>query len=662
MRLSFNISVFVLCTFLFAECVLTQTCYQDLSNLENGSYPKSNLIHDATGKGDYGFFFPFDGYFDPGKWTVCDSRVDADQGPAQYCYISLNNPTNYSLTVGACVPASCSASDLNNSTYQAVIARQLNLPKDFIAGFTADCKAASYDIPWGTWVFVCVYIILISLLIIGTLLEAQIEYNILPFLPLGQKNANDDEYDKLLSINDDVQVKPSAKETKLEDKHPSMIIKLLLSFSFLYNYGRLTAPSPPGSFDSLNGVRVICTMFVVLGHTFYFIWDSVAIMNFQTVAETVQLFRFQIVVAGFYAVDTFFWLSGFLVAYYFLKELKAKGINVKMMVMFYFHRIYRLTPTLLMGLFFFYLITPYWSSGPYWRFYQAFVNSHCSDSWWFTALYIQNFIDPKKLCMGWSWYLADDMQYYILSPLILIVYWKNKAAGWAICIFGVFLCMATTLGICMSNDLQEFQGFEFGAELGNYIPPGGKYGRLIYLPFYTRYSPYLIGFMCAFLLLERGATFRITPPIRTIIYITSSCIILVLSFITWSDSNYGWTPWMNYVWITICRPIWSVGLGSLLIVCMVGYGGVFSSIMSRPFWVPYARLSYGAYIFHLVNLGSIYAGYKSGVTYTFGVGLYFFFGHLIIAFLLSFGNFFLVEKPLMNIESLFLRRPRQKTK
>jgi len=44
------------------------------------------------------------------------------------------------------------------------------------------------------------------------------------------------------------------------------------------------------------------------------------------------------------------------------------------------------------------------------------------------------------------------------------------------------------------------------------------------------------------------------------------------------------------------------------------------------------------------------------------VVFYFFMGHLIISFLLAFANFFLVEKPLMNLETLLLRRqPRAKT-
>jgi len=637
----------------------SETCTNDLAALRNGTYPNSKIIHDATGKGDYGYFHTFGGYFDPGKWTVCHSKYDESPGGSLYCYIHLNaTKAAEKLTIGACVPASCSSDDLNTLP-AATVATALHLPAEYAGGIIADCTQATYDIPWGTWIFVSVYIILIILVIIGTLIDAQLTHNIIPFLskaPEGYAEI-DGNYDdeKNSARNGD-------KEVKLEDKHNNLWIKLLLSFSFTYNYGRLVSPPPPGNFDSLNGVRVIAMMFVVIGHTFYFFWDTMAMLNFQTVGQTVKLFRFQIVVAGFYAVDTFFFLSGFLVAYLFVKELQGKGISGKMMFMFYFHRFYRLTPSLIMGMFFFYLITPYWSNGPYWQFYQDFVIDRCSTGWWYTLLYVQNFVDPSHLCMGWSWYLADDMQYYIISPIFLIAYWKNRALGWSLAIAGIAICLAANLGISVHHDLQEFFGFELDAERLDYVLPGGKFGTLIYLPPWTRIAPYLIGFLCAFILLERGTKFKVPAISRAVIYLTSFLILFILTFITWTDSNYGWLPWMNYLWITISRSMWSIGLGALLMLCVIGYGGIFSSLMSKSFWVPFARLSYGAYIFHLINLATIYNGYKQAITYTFSVVFYFFMGHLIISFLLAFANFFLVEKPLMNLETLLLRRqPRAKT-
>ena len=635
-----------------ASCVVAQTCDEDLIRLVNGSFRRADLMHDATGKGNYGYLAAIKGYFDPGKWTVCQSMMGRETDASQYCYIHLNTgSSNKPLAVGACVPASCTAEQLE-SLPPARVAVALRLPTIYTAGFTADCTAPTGP-PWGTWVLLSVYILLILLAITGTLLDAHLTYGLVPC-------GGEPEADSLHIFGSEAEEAPK-KDLKLEDKSDNLYIRLLLSFSLTYNYKRLVAPSPPGSFDSLNGVRVIATTFVVIGHTFFFLWDTMAIMNFQSVANSVKNFRFQIVVAGFYAVDTFFFLSGFLVAYFFVQELKGRGFSWKTLGMFYFHRIYRLTPSLVMGMFFFWLFSPYWNDGPWWMFYQKYVNTRCDNGWWYTLLYIQNWVNTDKLCMGWTWYLADDMQYYILSPLVLIAYWKNKYVGWGISVVGIWLCMAITLYICISNKLQEFSGIQFGAELGNYIPPEGKYGKLIYLPPYTRVAPYLIGFCAAFILTERGEKFAVSRPVRGVIYVASTIIVLILSFISWSDANYGWAPWMNYVWITISRPIWSVGFGSLLLLCVVGYGGIFSTVMSQGFWVPLARLSYGAYIFHLTNIGTIYNGYKSGLTYSFSTGLYFFLGHLIIAFALALVNFLLVEKPLMNMESLLLhRKPRAK--
>lgn len=39
-------------------------------------------------------------------------------------------------------------------------------------------------------------------------------------------------------------------------------------------------------------------------------------------------------------------------------------------------------------------------------------------------LYTQNFLKLTDICSSWSWYLACDMQFYIVGMLVLFVYAK----------------------------------------------------------------------------------------------------------------------------------------------------------------------------------------------------------------------------------------------
>lgn len=45
----------------------------------------------------------------------------------------------------------------------------------------------------------------------------------------------------------------------------------------------------------------------------------------------------------------------------------------------------------------------------------------CPNYWWRNILYIQTWFPFPQLCMLWSWYLADDMQFYVWAIVILIL-------------------------------------------------------------------------------------------------------------------------------------------------------------------------------------------------------------------------------------------------
>ena len=54
----------------------------------------------------------------------------------------------------------------------------------------------------------------------------------------------------------------------------------------------------------------------------------------------------------------------------------------------------------------------------------------CRKNGWQNLLYINNFW--KDQCLGQTWYLANDMQYYWLSPLILFPLFKKPKYGFAV--------------------------------------------------------------------------------------------------------------------------------------------------------------------------------------------------------------------------------------
>lgn len=44
--------------------------------------------------------------------------------------------------------------------------------------------------------------------------------------------------------------------------------------------------------------------------------------------------------------------------------------------------------------------------------------------WWRNILYVSNLSSADKMCVSWTWSLACDMQFFMITTLILFVYVK----------------------------------------------------------------------------------------------------------------------------------------------------------------------------------------------------------------------------------------------
>ncbi|KAK2176078.1 hypothetical protein NP493_688g01017 [Ridgeia piscesae] len=108
-----------------------------------------------------------------------------------------------------------------------------------------------------------------------------------------------------------------------------------------------------------------------------------------------------------------------LVTVSFSKQLSRQGGMPKLlqMVRYYVHRYMRLTPPYAMLIMFAACYFNYVTSGPLTA--DVYGSDKCRRSWWSLLLYIDIFVDEMRECVGWTWYLTLDFQFYVIAPLFI---------------------------------------------------------------------------------------------------------------------------------------------------------------------------------------------------------------------------------------------------
>ncbi|XP_076316376.1 nose resistant to fluoxetine protein 6-like [Tachypleus tridentatus] len=121
-------------------------------------------------------------------------------------------------------------------------------------------------------------------------------------------------------------------------------------------------------------------------------------------------------------VDTFFFITGVTLTYTTLRKLERTNGRLDL-VRYVVHRYWRLTPPLMLVISFMFLL-PLISSGPFWTKFVEPQIQNCRDTWWANMFYFTNFIGSEKQCITPYWYLAADMQLYLISPIVLVSFYR----------------------------------------------------------------------------------------------------------------------------------------------------------------------------------------------------------------------------------------------
>ena len=121
------------------------------------------------------------------------------------------------------------------------------------------------------------------------------------------------------------------------------------------------------------------------------------------------------------------------------------------------------------------------SGGPQSQFVDACVDK-CKKGWWLNLLYINNYAQDiygpgEADCVNVSWYMAIDMQFFIITPLVLSLVWRFPRVGYSLIAIIIAAGTACQITFTIIDDEYFHGGFSY------YIKP------------YNRCHPYFIGLL-----------------------------------------------------------------------------------------------------------------------------------------------------------------------
>ena len=402
--------------------------------------------------------------------------------------------------------------------------------------------------------------------------------------------------------------------------------------------------------DFFDGMRTAAMVLVVGGHVLYFPFDGFGqyTQNSQDVLDFISSYQAITILPAFLAVDTFFYLSGFLGMFLMaaqLDKIKSPSTLARMplVVLAYINRYLRLTPTLLMIIAVRVYVLPGTVSGPLSRtFTQDPTYEGCKTDLWASALYVMNTDMTKYSCAPVSWYLDCDMQCFIFVPVWALLCWalRGKVPQWLMP--GLLLAGTAALygvAIWQHPITKRFKEAD-GKRVVGYI-------RTV-----DRATPYAIGVLVAMLCEKGGALVAYLRESKRACY-ALNIVALVLAVTIWNvtwrlvrtlfrDNQVG--PVLDYSGHALYM-LWGVPLGLVTMTSLAGFTTVFTRFFGHPFFGVVAKLTYGLYLCHPIVIGYFVAEYhrfhdfeRFNYYVTFG-------GVLLVAAAAAFVLFLLVDRP-----------------
>ncbi|XP_063604105.1 nose resistant to fluoxetine protein 6-like [Penaeus indicus] len=369
---------------------------------------------------------------------------------------------------------------------------------------------------------------------------------------------------------------------------------------------------------------------------------------------------FQIIFNATVSTDSFLFLSGLLVSYGVLKEIKRTGkLNI---IMYIIHRLIRLTPPIAVATLFLATVARFLPSGPLAHSVNS-LYTMCSDNWWMDVLYVNNFLafnattDIITDCLGQCWYTAVDTQLYLVAPLLLLPLALYPSKGKILLFVVTLVSSIVPAAVIYANDLPP--GSIFG---GAENVDSSAYMMQVYFTPWCRMSAYIVGIWTGYIIFSQGSKKLNLSPLQVLTgwtVATFSALAVLLG--AWSYNQiaaaYYYDPITQVLYGGLHRGVWCAALAWVVVACHFGYGGVVNAFLSHPSWQPLSRLTYCMFLVSLPTQIILVFNIKDLVYFTHVNKIIQTCGTVFISIVLALLLSLTAEVPILGLEKMLFKRP-----
>ncbi|XP_060663738.1 uncharacterized protein LOC132796550 [Drosophila nasuta] len=429
-----------------------------------------------------------------------------------------------------------------------------------------------------------------------------------------------------------------------EPEKLSIYSELLLSFSAITNFNAICDRNVGAdTIPCIHGLRAFSMAWVILGHTCIVVFKYSD--NMEMRKEVEQNFFFQAITNGPFSVDTFFFISGFLISYlYFRTNAKgklnklSKGANEFTAGTAHFfglvaYRFMRLTAPYLFVLGVVQVTMKYLAA---YSIFDPPTMDHvtCPDYWWRNILYINTLFPVDEMCMLWSWYLANDTQFYMIGAIILIVGVRHFKLSAITTLVFLVLSWITTAVVAFTNNHRP-----------NTDDPLALFDKIYDKP-WTRLGPYLIGMAVGWILFRSNCKIRLPKLTVASAWFLAMLNLFVLVFGLYQTDLSQFTA---AAYSSLSHSAWALSLAWITIACSTGYGGYINSLLSAPCLYPFSRVTYCAYLVHPIVIRSMALNSDAPLHLGGDLMVVMFFGLTVASYFLAFVVSMSFEAPVVTM-------------